>query len=380
MIFFDRTRRIGLNLLYINPKLLGGSFIYAKSLIEEIAKIDKINNYVIYINKECKNLQFNIGSNFKIRILNFNYSNVYLRYFWEQFVLPFYLYRDRIELIHSLGYVTPILTPVKKVVSILDINYRGHSLNMRMSKRILLGIMVNLSAVVSKSIITISEFSKKEIVKHTPAKFKKINVTLLSGSFDEKNELKITKETIKSKYSIDSNYIICFSSSSPHKNIVGLIDAIENILHQNLNIKLLLVGHLYDSIKIAIKKYKLEDKIICTGFVPAEDIKPLISYADVFIFPSLYEGFGVPLLDAQSCGTLIVSSNAGSLPEIAGSNVYYFDPKNKKDMQKKILEILSLNNKIEIDNLINCGYNNRKKYSWSKTAFETIKVYEKMFD
>ena len=134
MKFSRENKRIGINLLFINPKLLGGSVVYAKNLIEEISNIDKTNDYYIYINKESKKLKFNIGSNFKIRVLNFNYSSVYLRYFWEQFILPFYLFKDKIDLIHSPGYVTPILSTVKKVVSILDINYKGHSNNMKFNK------------------------------------------------------------------------------------------------------------------------------------------------------------------------------------------------------------------------------------------------------
>ena len=165
-----KPKRIGLNLLFINPSKAGGSVVYALKLISEISKIDKYNNYFLYINKDCLNMNFNVDDNFKIRVLNFRYSSPYYRYLWEQFVLPFYLVIDRINLLHSPGYVTPILTHVPRVVSILDINYIGHSQNMKFLKRILLGFMVNLSAIFSKKIITISSFSKKQITKYTIAK------------------------------------------------------------------------------------------------------------------------------------------------------------------------------------------------------------------
>ena len=380
MKFSSEKKRIGINLLFINPKLLGGSVVYAKNLIEEISNIDKTNDYYIYINKESKKLKFNIGSNFKIRVLNFNYSSVYLRYFWEQFILPFYLFKDKIDLIHSPGYVTPILSTVKKVVSILDINYKGHSNNMKFTKRILLGIMVNLSARVSNSIITISEFSKKQIIKHTNSKAHKINVTLLSGSSDLNISNNITEELIKSKYRINSDYIICFGGSSPHKNILKLIKSIKNILINKSNLKLVIVGYVNNEIYDNIKKLKLEDCVITTGFIPDEDVNPLISYAKVFIFPSLYEGFGIPLLDAQSCGVPVVSSNAGSLTEVGGSETYYFDPKSKIDIYNTVSKVINLLDDKKVDDLINFGFSNRSKFSWRKTAKETLDIYKNILN
>ena len=380
MKFSSEKKRIGINLLFINPKLLGGSVVYAKNLIEEISNIDKTNDYYIYINKESKKLKFNIGSNFKIRVLNFNYSSVYLRYFWEQFILPFYLFKDKIDLIHSPGYVTPILSTVKKVVSILDINYKGHSNNMKFTKRILLGIMVNLSARVSNSIITISEFSKKQIIKHTNSKAHKINVTLLSGSSDLNISNNITEELIKSKYRINSDYIICFGGSSPHKNILKLIKSIKNILINKSNLKLVIVGYVTNEIYDSIKKLKLEDCVITAGFIPDEDVNPLISYAKVFIFPSLYEGFGIPLLDAQSCGVPVVSSNAGSLTEVGGSETYYFDPKSKIDIYNTVSKVINLLDDKKVDDLINFGFSNRSKFSWRKTAKETLDIYKNILN
>lgn len=380
MNFTDEKKRIGVNLLFINPKLLGGSFVYAKNLIEEISNIDKTNDYYLYINKESEKLKFKIGSNFKIRVLNFNYSSVYLRYFWEQFILPFYLFKDKIDLIHSPGYVTPILSTVKKVVSILDINYKGHTNNMKFTKRFLLGLMVNLSARVSKKIITISEFSKEQIIKHTNSKSHKINVTLLSGSSDKVISNNITDELIKSKYRIKSDYIICFGGSSPHKNILKLIESIKNILINKSDLKLVLVGYVNDEIYSKIRLLELENYIITTGFVPDEDVNPLISAAKLFIFPSLYEGFGIPLLDAQSCGVPVVSSNAGSLPEVGGSETHYFDPKSKIDIYNTVSKVVNLVDNKKVDHLINFGFSNRGKFSWRKTAKETLDVYKNILD
>lgn len=372
--------RIGINLLYINPKLAGGSVTYALKLIKEISLLDTQNKYVIYINKECQSINFEVGNNFEIRVLNFEYSSVYLRYFWEQIILPFYVFRDKIDLLHSLGYVTPLITTAKKIVSILDINYKGHSNNMSASKRFLLGSMVNLSAMFCSKIITISEFSKRQIVKYTSTKNEKVIVTLLSGSSDVLLEDIQKTKTLLQKYNIFTNYIVAFSSPSPHKNIERLIDAVSEILKNKSDLKLVLVGHQHKS-EILIKRIEevnLQDKVIFTGFVPDEDIQPLMANAKLFVFPSLYEGFGIPLLDAQACQVPVVSSNAGSLREVGGDAALYFDPENTIEMSDVISKVLE-SDSIASD-IIKKGLRNRENFSWKETAQQTLDVYKKVLN
>tara|TARA_R110001606_G_scaffold391386_1_gene559427 strand:- start:2263 stop:3366 length:1104 start_codon:yes stop_codon:yes gene_type:complete len=366
-------------LLYINPKLKGGSVTYALKLIKEISRLDITNTYVIYINKESKDLDFNVGDNCTFRVLNFEYKSAYLRYYWEQCILPYYLFKDKIDILHSLGYVTPLFTRAKKVVSILDINYKGHSNNMSSHKRFLLGLMVNLSAIFSHKIITISEFSKRQIVKYTKAKEEKIVVTLLSGSSDEQ-VVSQNENSLKEKYGIKNKYIIAFSSPSPHKNIASLIEALHEELQFNHQLQLVLVGHKdkNETLDELINNYSLSAKIVFTGFVPNEEIGGLISNADLFVFPSLYEGFGIPLLDAQSYGVPVVSSNAGSLPEVGGNAALYFDPYDINEIRSVIIK--ALKNTSNLESLVEKGIENRKSFSWSKTALETLDVYKKLYE
>ncbi|SDJ32393.1 Glycosyltransferase involved in cell wall bisynthesis [Pedobacter sp. ok626] len=368
--------RIGINLLYINPKLAGGSVTYALKLIKEISRLDSTNEYVIYLNKDCKDFDFEVGSNFSVRVLNFGYSSVYRRYLWEQIILPYYVFIDKIDLLHSLGYVTPIVSTAKKIVSILDINYKGHENNMSKHKRFLLGFMVELSAKVSKKIITISEFSKRQIVLHTNTKPNKIVVTLLSGSSDVINNQYEPSELIFKRYNIKLPYIIAFSSPSPHKNIPKLIDAFEVISNKIPDLSLVLVGHRHKSenLKQIIDEKKLGNKVLFTGFVPDQDVEPLISNAKTFVFPSLYEGFGIPLLDAQVCKVPVASSNAGSLPEVGGDAVRYFNPNKSEEIAEVLLSILE--NEMISTKLIEAGLENRRRFSWSQTAKQTLDVYK----
>jgi glycosyltransferase involved in cell wall biosynthesis len=376
----NNKNRIGINLLFINTKYPGGSVTYAKKLLEAISLIDVDNEYFIYIHRDCKVSDFKYGVNFNVIVLPFSNSNVFVRYLWEQFILPFYIQKDKISLLHSLGYITPILTRITKIVSILDINYIGHGGQMNFSKRILLGSMVSLSAWFSKKIITISNFSKDQIVKYTNVNPNKVSVTYLSGSNDFKIDEKEHFENVLAKYNINDPYIIAFSSTSPHKNIENLLIAFK-ILHTKYDtLKILLVGYQNKSKNLMklIEKEKLCCSVIFTGYVPDEEVYPLISQAKVFVFPSRYEGFGIPILDAQACKVPIASSNAASLPEIGGKSVNYFNPENINEMAEAInvyLEDHGIATSSIADNL-----DNRVLFSWEKTAKETLNIYNEILN
>jgi glycosyltransferase involved in cell wall biosynthesis len=376
----NRMSRVGINLLFINPKLAGGSITYAKKVVASIALLDTETEYYIYIHQDCKVADFELGKNFTVRVLPFSYSSVYLRYLWEQFVLPFYLEKDKVDLVHSLGYVTPILTRKTKIVSILDINYQGHGGQMKFSKRVLLGSMVNLSAWFSKKIITISYFSKDQIVKYTKADANKVIVTYLSGSNDLPFEGKSISKDVLEKYNLIDPYIIAFSSPSPHKNIENLLLAFKILVATYPSLKLLLVGHQNKSQALmeVIKKEGLYNSIVFTGFVPDEEVNPLIAGAKVFVFPSRYEGFGIPILDAQMCQVPIASSNAGSLPEVGGKSVSYFNPENPNEMAKAIQ--LFFEDKSYTESIIKDSLVNRNLFSWEKTAKETLLVYQRILN
>src|SRR5690606_17345801 len=117
----------------------------------------------IYINKDCNNLPLKLESNFTLKLIPFKNKYAYVRYFWEQFIFPFILLKDKVDVVHSPGYVGPIFCPARHIVSILDLNYKRHGESMSKSKRILLGTMVKLMSIFANHIITISNFSKDEI-------------------------------------------------------------------------------------------------------------------------------------------------------------------------------------------------------------------------
>ena len=369
----SQSRTIGINLLYMNRRLSGGSITYGINLVNELIKLDTINNYIIYVNKDCTDLPILTSSNFKVKVIPFYNKVVYVRYFWEQILFPFYLLKDNLDVLHSLGYVGPLLCPTKHIVSILDLNYKRHAESMPFSKKVLLGSMVKLMSIFSNKIVTISEFSKKEIAQGLNVKENKITVTHLSGSND-KYENEYTLD-IKPLYNIQSDYIIAFGSPSSHKNITGLILAFSNVLKKYNDIILLLVGHQHNNNELQdyIVSLNLKNKVQFTGFVPDEHIFPLINTSKLFVFPSFYEGFGIPLLDAQSAGTPVACSSAASLPEVGRDGALYFNPHDIVEMETVMLKILQ--DDVLREDLIKKGLINRSSFSWKKTSEETLECY-----
>jgi glycosyltransferase involved in cell wall biosynthesis len=370
----NKKLKIGINLLYMNRKLSGGSITYGVNLVNELSKLDKFNNYILYVNKDCKDLPLNLNTNFEIKIVPFYNKHVFIRYFWEQVIFPFIISLDKLDVLHSLGYVGPLICPTKHIVSILDLNFKRHTGSMSLSKRILLGSMVRLTSIFSNKILTISNFSKNEICSVLNVNVNKISVTYLSGSNDRYKDVNFNID-LKKLYKIQSDYIIAFGSPSSHKNILGLILAFSNFTKTNKNISLLLVGHQHSSEELNnhIIKLDLVNKVLFTGFVPDEHVFPLIRSSKLFVFPSFYEGFGIPLLDAQSLGVPVASSNSASLPEIGNNGALYFDPHNIEEMSDVMKNILNSNNISK--KLIESGYINRSNYSWCKTASQTLDYY-----
>lgn len=367
--------KIGLNLLFVNSKLFGGSVTYAKALIENLSKIDTENQYYIFLNKDAYDFDFNYGPNFQKVLIPFHFRNVIFRYFWEQFIFPFYLFKYKLDILHSLGYIGPMYPPVKKhIASILDLNYIGHKQYMSKFRRLSLSFFIPLMAKRADHIITISEFSKNDIHKYLNIPLSKITVTHLAGR--PRTEIDAAQlNEVRQQYGIKKNYIVSFSSTQLHKNIERLIKAFAKIKDQ-IDHDLVLVGYLPagSTWEQLISAENLKERVIITGFVPHNHVMPLLAGAKLFVFPSLYEGFGLPLLDAQSAGVPVISSNAGSLPEVGGPNVTYFDPHSIDDMAAKMLT--AANPEKNNTDAINHGYENITKFSWEKTAADTFKVYQ----
>lgn len=231
-------------------------------------------------------------------------------------------------------------------------------------------------------IITDSECSKKDIVKYTNINSKKIHVVYLAPAeaFRKLNKEKIQENLVK-KYQLPAKFALYVGDATWNKNLPRLIQAIKKTHAPLVMVGKALVEKNIDQTNpwnqdlIQIRNLiHGEKKIITLGFIPTEDLVSLYNLATIFVMPSIYEGFGLPILEAMSCGCPVVTSKEGSIPEIAKEAVFYIDAFDITNIADGIVKVFE--NKVIQENLIEKGFQQVKKFSWKKTAENTIKTYE----
>ncbi len=372
--------RIGINTLFMIPGLVGGSETQLRNLVSKLASIDPDNEYILFTNTE------NSGS-FNLEEPNFLEVRCPIparfrpaRILWEQFILPIQCQWHRIDLLHSPGYVCPIALPCPSVVSIHDMNYFLFPQDWSKLALWVLKILVPLSARSSSQIIAVSQSSKRHIMKILKIPEDKINVTYngVDKIFHPHHSRREILE-MKNRMGIKGNFILSVAFSHPHKNLRRLLQAYymlrkdKGITHQ-----LLLAGNPgRDHLELVrtVRKLGIDQELIFTGYLPGHQMPLVYQAADLFVFPSLYEGFGLPILESMACGTPVVSSNAASLPEVVGKAGILVDPYHIDGMAGAMYQVLSDKNLAQ--DLIKKGLRQSKRFSWVQTAKDTLAVYKK---
>jgi glycosyltransferase involved in cell wall biosynthesis len=296
----------------------------------------------------------------------------------EQLKLPFLI--PTCDIFWSPHYNVPLL-PIrakKRLVTIPDAAHLALSETFEFSflKKVYAKLVFRCATLLSDHISTISHFSKEEIIKFTGVSPNKISVIHLGIDNDLFRKIPNSelKNGIKAKYSLPEKYILFVGNVKPHKNLRTLIKAFNSVKGNIPDYKILIVGKKEGFItgdnKIfkLIEYFELQQSIVFTGYVPFEDLPYLYNLASVFAFPSIYEGFGFPPLEAMACGCPVVSSDRASMPEICGEAVRYIDAHNKDSLANGILEMI--NNADLQKKFVEGGNIQYKKFTWSNSVKE----------
>lgn len=201
-------------------------------------------------------------------------------------------------------------------------------------------MMMKIAIKKAKIVLTVSENTKKDLIKYFKVDENKIKVTYLGVKEDVKEKPKQDIEYLYEKFKIPKNkkILMYVGNLKPHKNLERLLISFSE-MEESENCILLLVGKAFENYKVLYdkeKELKIEDKVIHTGIVTNEELVDLYNLIDLFVFPSLYEGFGLPVIEAMACGAKVACSNSSSLLEVGGKCIPYFDPKDISDMKKVI--------------------------------------------
>lgn len=371
--------RIAINTLGPS-KLKAGIGRYVSNLVNYLAKIDFENEYFIFANKD------NIGwfseinnANFKIIKVG-DYSKIKpIRILWEQTIFPLHCITKKIDLLHSPGFTLPFIKTCRQAVTIHDMTFFTHKQHHSFFKRFYFPFMIKISAENADIIFADSENSKKNIINILSVNPYKVRVVHLGieNYFYRKENIKSVLE----KYKIKKKYILFVGTIEPRKNLINLVEAFSKINKREIEKDLELVicgklGWMYDELFSKINKLKIKERIRFLGFVPDQDLPFLYSGAEMFVYPSFYEGFGLPVIEAMACGCPVITSNISSMKEIAEGASVLVDPNDSESISSAINLLLS-NKKLK-NELIASGLKRAKMFNCLSLAEKTFRGYQEL--
>ena len=367
-------------------KFAGGVSRYIQNLIERLSKIDKENKYYIYyhffriqgkkrLSLENKNNFFECCSRFPQPLYRY-FRNVLP-------ITPDCILPKDINLIHFTDHYVDVSNNFsgKKIVTIHDLFV---FICPQYMKRI---TIKNYSERIEKSIkkadiiITVSQSSKKDIINHFNVKEEKIKVIYLGYTPDIFKQLRKKEDLnlLRKKHNLPSKYFLTVGVISPRKNIENVIKSFEAVKCRYKEYKLIIAGKKgwdYRGVMNCYERSRFKEDILFIDTPSDEVLSVVYNLADIFLFPSFYEGFGLPLLESMACGVPVITSNVSSLPEIAGDAAILVNPTRIDEITAAIDTIVN-NETIRLE-LINKGLNRVKLFSWEETAMQTLNLYKEI--
>jgi glycosyltransferase involved in cell wall biosynthesis len=350
---------------------------YVRNLLRHLARIDTTTEYVLLCRPIDADLARQLGENF--RAVPERAAPYTIR---EQLTVPLDLRHEHVDLFHAPHYVLPPLTPCKSVVTIHDcIHLRfPQYLPNRLAyayARSSLWIATHRAS----RVLTVSEASKRDILRYFRVPESKIDV--IYNAIDEQFGEALPQEEIdrvRERYQLYDPFVLYAGNIKPHKNIERLIEAVHLLRKSGLEqVRLLIIGDeisKYPTLRRAVHRYKLHHHVRFLGFVPDKTLASLYRLAAVFVFPSLYEGFGLPPLEAMASGTPVVTSNQSSLPEVVGDAALLVDPYEPAaifDAMRRVLTEPDL-----AASLRERGLARVRQFSWDRSVRRIRQIYDEV--
>lgn len=347
---------------------------YVRNLLRQLARLDGENEYVVLCRPEDVAQMKVLGENFiPIAEKAPPYS---IR---EQVKLPISLRRSRAQLFHAPHYVLPPLTPCRSVVTIHDVihlmfpEYLPNRLAYTYARAVIWSAIRRADRV-----LTVSEASKRDILRYFNVSAGKVEV--IPNAIDDRFGVAPSDEEIaqvRERYQLHAPFLLYAGNIKPHKNLERLIEAFGDLRRRGFDaVKLLIIGDQvtkYPALRHAVHRCKLHTHVRFFGFVPDRMLAVLYRLADAFVFPSLYEGFGLPPLEAMASGTPVITSNVSSLPEVVGDAALLVDPYDTGAIADALERVLS-DEALRRD-LIARGHARASGFSWERSVRRIREIY-----
>ncbi|HEV8415917.1 MAG TPA: glycosyltransferase family 1 protein [Bryobacteraceae bacterium] len=349
---------------------LTGNEVYIRNLLKQFARLDEDSELIAYISKE--GVKADLPARIRTRGVS---QNPYKRLGLD---LPQHLLRDRPDLLH-VQYTGPLFSAAPLVVSVHDVSFLEYPQYFTRFRSLQLRLTVQQTVQRAARVLTPSEYSRRAILKHYRIPEDKVVVVpnAVAGQF-RPIEREVARAAIQRKFGIRRPFVLTVGDLQPRKNHVGLLHAFEDVLQAEPKLPhdLVFVGKetwYSRELHRAVDRSGVQDRVHFAGFVEDSDLVKFYGACDLFAFPSFYEGFGLPILEAMACGRAVVCSRTTAMPEVANAAGILFDPGSKEEIARAMLDVL-LNCELRA-RLERLGLHRAAGFSWEKSAAQTLDVY-----
>jgi len=356
-----------------------GIHTYIAHLLHNLPKVDDAFRYTVYTNAQPP---------IDVRSRSTRWPTVRppLRIAWEQWVQPFVVWRDRPDLLHATAFVAPILSRRPTVITVYDLSFALFPELFRGANQAYLRAFTRLSLRRARRVIAISECARRDVNRVYDVPLDRIDVAYpgVDSRFRPLPQSEV--EAFRRRHDLPDRFFLYLGTLEPRKNLGRLLEAFAQQITANWhtdnwhtdNWQLILVGGkgwMYDTLFAKVKAFGLEDRVRFEGFAPAEDLPLWYNAATAFVYPSLYEGFGMPPLEAMACGTPVITSNAASLPEVVGEAGLMVGPEDVPGLAQAMRRVWE-DEALRADRSRR-GIEHAKRFTWEATARATVESYRK---
>lgn len=363
---------------------MSGIEYYLLNLITTLTKIDRVNEYYVFLNKQPfvdeKIEAHLIGGDARINVSRWPSGSRIGRLSWDYLALERDIGKANIDVFHGPSFSIPLAKACPSVVTVHDLSWHYFPDSITRLTRLYFKALLPLVTRKADLIITDSKSSKVDIVERLSVPDEKVVVVYpgVSGAFRQVEDLARARK-VKERYGIANDFILNVSGLiTPRKNLKTLFKSYADLREKKaIDQQLVVVGTpawSYKEIFQTVRDLDLERDIVFTGSVPLEDLVDLYNVADLFVFPSLYEGFGFPVLEAMACGTVVVTSNTSSLPELAGDAGILIDPLDAEELSAAIHG--ALEDQVKRKQMVVAGLKRVEQFSWEVAAEQMLGVYK----
>lgn len=315
-----------------------------------------------------------------LRYSTFRTEKPVARILWEQFLQPIALRQEGVDLHHGLAFVAPVAIPCPFIITAYDLSFKRYPEAFKPLNRIYLSIFTKQSARRAEAVITISESTRQDMIHFFTLPPHKVH-TVHCGVDDSFQILPQAQvEAFKARHGLPEAFVLFVGTLEPRKNVAGLIEAYAIWRKRDKGAPKLFIGGgkgwYYQEVFKLVEKFNLTSEVVFPGYLPQGDLRLWYNAATMFVYPSRFEGFGLPVLEAMACGTPVITSNVSSLPEVAGDAAWLVDPTDIDALSEAMYRVF--NNPDLRQTMRQKGLIQKARFSWQKTVTETTQVYRQV--